>query len=477
MTTLSCQSYRLNRCIQIFFISIILCLPFTQSYGQDNSFEQISSPEQLLERVKAFQQAETTRLKDRESRFLNHKNQQQTLLKQAKQDFEKAQQASNPLLKQTALLDQEIADLKATRNKAMSEIGDIESIFEQFSADLDAQLRTAITQSEVPQRQQQLSQLAQQGLPSISNIETLWLILQEEMTMAAQINRYSATVINSQGLKTTQDITRVGSFAAVSAKGLLSFDPQAGVLREHPGLPDTMNDALINFNIQNAASSDLIASFIIDPSQGELWNYLSQIPSLQERIIQGKEVGMVIIMLGALGLMISLWRLLVLLLHKIAINKQLSQLTEPSTSNALGRVLLAAQQMPSQHEALQASLDQAVLLELPKLEKGNSLVKLLAAIAPLLGLLGTVIGMIVTFQSISLYGSGDPKLMASGISQALVTTVLGLVVAIPLLLSHNFLVSLSRQLVQILDEQSAAIVAKQFFQTSRGHDDSSKGLD
>ncbi|MCP4045074.1 MAG: MotA/TolQ/ExbB proton channel family protein, partial [Gammaproteobacteria bacterium] len=127
----------------------------------------------------------------------------------------------------------------------------------------------------------------------------------------------------------------------------------------------------------------------------------------------------------------------------------------------LGRIMLAAADAPSEtDDLLLLKIDEAILAEIPALERGTGLIKLLAATAPLLGLLGTVTGMIVTFQSISLFGTGDPKLMAGGISQALVTTVLGLVVAIPLLFGHNLVASLSRSLVQRLDEQSAGMLAR-----------------
>jgi biopolymer transport protein ExbB len=122
--------------------------------------------------------------------------------------------------------------------------------------------------------------------------------------------------------------------------------------------------------------------------------------------------------------------------------------------------MLAYQQNKgSDIETLQLKLDDAVLKELPKLEGGLNLVKVLAAVAPLMGLLGTVIGMIVTFQAITLFGTGDPKLMAGGISQALVTTVQGLVAAIPLLLLHAFAAGASRRIAQVLEEQSAGFVA------------------
>jgi len=180
--------------------------------------------------------------------------------------------------------------------------------------------------------------------------------------------------------------------------------------------------------------------------------------------LQGREVGFVIILLGVLGLLIILYRLIYLTYTWHHTKQQLNNLGHIKSNNPLGRVYLQVQKLDrasqQDEESLQLTLDEAILKELPKLEHGHSLIKLFSAIAPLLGLLGTVIGMIATFQSISLFGSGDAKLMAGGISQALVTTVLGLVVAIPLLLSHNMLVSFSKVLLQILDEQSAGILAR-----------------
>jgi outer membrane transport energization protein ExbB (TC 2.C.1.1.1) len=132
-----------------------------------------------------------------------------------------------------------------------------------------------------------------------------------------------------------------------------------------------------------------------------------------------------------------------------------------STDNPLGRVFIAAEQdSTGDTDNLELILDEAITREIPILEKGLPMIKLLAAVAPLLGLLGTVTGMIATFQSISLFGTGDPKLMAGGISQALVTTMLGLCVAIPLLFLHSLLASRSRMLVQILDEQTTGLICR-----------------
>ena len=179
-------------------------------------------------------------------------------------------------------------------------------------------------------------------------------------------------------------------------------------------------------------------------------------------------IGLIIIALGTLGLAMACWRGIYLGMVYFRIRSQLQQVQTPKDSNPLGRVLKSVEGInPQDEELLQLKLDEAVLAEMPALERGNGVIKLLAATSPLLGLLGTVTGMILTFQAISLFGTGDPKLMAGGISQALVTTVLGLVVAIPLLFSHSIIAYLSRSMIQRLDEQCAGVLARSAEQQER----------
>ena len=200
----------------------------------------------------------------------------------------------------------------------------------------------------------------------------------------------------------------------------------------------------------------------VDPSRGAILNVLVQMPTLKERVEQGRTVGYVIIGLAAFGLLLALYRLAALGLVSLRVKAQLRQPEEPRGSNPLGRVLLAwTENRDTDLETLERKIDEAVVKEVPRLQRGLSIIKILAVMAPLLGLLGTVTGMIQTFQSITLFGTGDPKLMAGGISQALVTTVLGLAAAIPLTFLHALVASRSRALVQILEEQSAGIIARQ----------------
>jgi len=197
----------------------------------------------------------------------------------------------------------------------------------------------------------------------------------------------------------------------------------------------------------------------VDPSRGALLGLLVQTPSLQERIDQGGLVGYVIIVLLILGIILALVRIVSLSITAAKVGSQKKNATA-NPDNPLGRIMQTYEQNRGLDvENLQLKLDDAILKELPNLERGLSTIKVLAAISPMLGLLGTVTGMIETFQAITLFGTGDPKMMAGGISQALITTVLGLVSAIPLILLHSIAAGRSKAVIEVLEEQSAGIVA------------------
>jgi biopolymer transport protein ExbB len=134
---------------------------------------------------------------------------------------------------------------------------------------------------------------------------------------------------------------------------------------------------------------------------------------------------------------------------------------EPREDNPLGRVLkVYADNKHVDMETLELKLSEAIIKETPRLQRFLLFLKIISVVAPLMGLLGTVTGMIQTFQAITLFGTGDPTLMAGGISQALVTTVLGLTVAIPMVLLHTIVSGRSRRIINVLQEQSAGIVAQ-----------------
>lgn len=427
----------------------LLALAFTVSAN-----ESTQSLEQLLIKAQQQQNAEKQLYQQREQRFLTERNQQQQLLTKAKAEFAALQEKNNPLQQQYDKNQQLIEQLQKQLDSNVQDMGDIFAIYTEFSGDFIAQMRQSIITSELKERNKQLRQFSHNDeLPSIETMNEFMLLVQEEMTKASQLSKFEAEVTQTNGEKIAAPVYRIGTFSLISQGYLLQYLSDSQELVQQEKRPHGLAKTLKNHPHGKQV--------LIDPSRGALLDVLKQSPSLQERIQQGGNVGYVILALGVFGLLIAFYRMVYLLLAKLAIQKQEKQLQQLSKRNALGRILLQAKDFAGDNDALQNHLNDAILKELPKLEAGQSLLKLLAAIAPLLGLLGTVVGMIATFQSISLFGSGDPKLMAGGISQALVTTVEGLIVAIPLLFCHHWISSLSDSLVQILDQQSAGFLAQQ----------------
>ncbi len=421
--------------------------------------QQITNLDQLLESVRDEQRQQQARNQEREARFLRDKQQQQALLMQSRRDFERNTNENQPLLVVTEGNASEIQRLQTQLQDVVEDMGDLASTFREFSGDLSAVLQDSMITAQFPQRAGQLKDLAAAAThPTIDEIQALWLLLQEEMTEAARVAVFDAAVVQVSGAATAGEVLRIGPFSAFHDGDFLRFVPETGellVLSRQPAA--RFREAAREF----AADSAEIASITVDPSRGSLLGMLSYTPSLRERVDQGGLIGRIIIVLGAFGLLMACWRGLYLGTVYVRIRSQLRDLQTPSLSNPLGRVLQSVEGIDQHDEGLlQLKLDEAVLAEMPALERGNGVIKLLAATSPLLGLLGTVTGMILTFQAFSFFGTGDPKLMAGGISQALVTTVLGLVVAIPLLFSHSVIAYLSRSMIQRLDEQCAGVLAR-----------------
>ncbi len=421
--------------------------------------QQITNLDQLLQSVRAQQAQQRARNKQREQQFLRDKQQQQALLSKARRDFDRRKKENQPLFAVTERNKAEIARLEKQLKDVVRDMGDLSSTFREFAGDFSAVLQESMITAQFPERGEQLRALAAtESQPTIEEIETLWLLLQEEMTEAGKVTVFEAPVVTSDGTAAQRSVLRVGTFSAYSGGDFLRYVPVTGellVLSRQPGA--RYRSAARDFS----SHAGTVAPITVDPTRGSLLGMLSYSPSLRERIDQGGVIALIIIALGALGLLMACWRGLYLGVVYLRIKSQLSNVTTPRASNPLGRVLLAVQGVSlDEEELLQLKLDEAVLVEMPALERGNGVIKLLAAISPLLGLLGTVTGMILTFQAISLFGTSDPKLMAGGISQALVTTVLGLVVAIPLLFSHSAIAYLSRSMIHRLDEQCAGVLVR-----------------
>jgi biopolymer transport protein ExbB len=317
-------------------------------------------------------------------------------------------------------------------------------------------LEGSLVSAQIPGREEFLEELGKnKSLPSIESLEKLWFVLHQEMTELGKVIRFSATVINIDGEQNQRDVIRVGAFNAISEGVYLIYEERK--LQELPKQPaGSYLDTVGPFE----SATGNMAMFALDPSRGSILKVLIQTPGFIERIKFGGTVGYTIIVLGLLAgfLAIVRWVVVSLTGRRVAAQKKSDQVSD---SNPLGRILgIYESNREADVETLELKLDEAILRESASLDKLLWAVKVVSVVAPLMGLLGTVTGMIRTFQAITLFGTGDPKMMASGISEALVTTMLGLYVAIPLVLLHALVSNTSKGVVEVLEEQAAGLIAR-----------------
>lgn len=419
--------------------------------------------DELLKQVQASQQESAKINKQREQRFLKNKTQQQKLLDQAKAELRKVENRVAGLRSTFTKNEKDIKDLRELLQKRAGDLNQLTALVRQVAGDFRAVVDNSIISAQFPDRLVFVDDVAETNeLPDIATLEELWFTLQQEMTENGKVVQFDAEVMETDGTTSKKPVVRVGPFSPISQGQYLKYLPltvQFQYLLRQPDEPAVSYAE----DLEKAVDSqeDAIYPISIDPTRGSIFDLLQNRPSMADRISQGREVGFAIIILGVAGLILAIMQLVHLERVARAVRRQMSNLSQPSQDNPLGRVLSVFK--PSavvDVESLELQLDEAILKETPRLERGQSILKLLAAVAPLMGLLGTVVGMIVTFQAITVFGTSDPKLMAGGISQALVTTVLGLIVAIPLLFAHSVVSSRSRGLVQILDEQAAGLMAR-----------------
>ncbi|MEE2690978.1 MAG: MotA/TolQ/ExbB proton channel family protein [Pseudomonadota bacterium] len=415
--------------------------------------------DQVLQAVRRERSSSSQENREREQRFLAERNNQAALLNQVKAQVA-AEEAKSTRLEGQLDENQKIIDqLSAELADKQGEFGDLFGAARSAAADLNAQVSGSIISAEFPGRGEALTEIAQSDtLPSDEQLELLWYVLMQQMTEQAKVAKFQAPVIQANGESSEAAITRVGPFVAISRGNYLTYDSGAQKLKFLPRQPSGPAKSAAS-RVENA-SGDKFVTAVIDPSLGQLLSVIVETPNFKERVDQGGEIGYATIILSLIAFALGVLRFVQLSSTAGAVRAQMRR-GKPSKSNPLGRVLLAYEENKNADvETVQLKLDDAILHEIPKLESGLNFVKLIAAVAPLMGLLGTVSGMINTFQAITLYGTGDPQIMASGISEALVTTVIGLVSAIPLLLLHAFASGASKRVIQILEEQSAGIIAR-----------------
>ncbi|MEH6594802.1 MAG: MotA/TolQ/ExbB proton channel family protein [Colwellia polaris] len=412
----------------------------------------------LLKQVKNDRISEAKIDKKREAEFTSARADKQALLNKAKKDLADQQARNKRLTKEYADNEITLAQKAVELDNAQGTLGEMFGVSRAAAANAYGSIVTSLVSAEYPGRGATLDKIANsKAIPELEQLEELWFALQTEMTQSGEISKFTTEVTNLDGSKSTQSVTRVGTFNLVSEDGYLNYNDEVGQVQPLAKQPaGYIAGAAASFFGETSGYFPLY----VDPSRGAILTLETRKKTLMEFYHEGKEVGYAITVLLFFGVLIALERMIVLGSMSSKIKAQEKNLDQPNDNNPLGRLLKVYFENKSvDAETLELKLDEAILRETPKVDRGINLIKMFAAIAPLMGLLGTVIGMIMTFQTITLFGTGDPKIMAGNISLALVTTALGLICALPLILIHSIVAGKSKSVLQKLDEQSAGLIA------------------
>jgi biopolymer transport protein ExbB len=422
--------------------------------------------DQLLGFVKQGQATENKENKAREARFKNAKNEQASMLANAKKLRAQEEARSAKLEGDFEKNELSVAEKQGQLKDRLGTLTELFGHLTSTAGDMRSNFATSLVSTQYPGRSQFLDELiakmsGAEKLPSIEEIERLWFELQREMTEAGKVVSFTANVAKPTGEKESRTVVRVGAFNIISDEGkYLQYIPETNTMAELARQP---NGPYMDWAADLAGATSGKMPFGADPtgpSGGSFLAALINSPTMNERFEQGGTIGKAIAAVGVFAFALAIWRLIVLTIVNAKVNSQLKS-DKANANNPLGRVLMVHEENPTMDtETLELKLSEAILREEPKILFGLNLLKIIAAVAPLMGLLGTVTGMIITFQAITIFGAGDPKAMAGGISGALVTTVLGLLVAIPTVLLHTVTNGQAKKVLHVLNEQATGKIAE-----------------
>jgi len=448
-------------------ITTLLSFSIFSEEVTEEPVDEPSNPQELLEIVKQGKFADSQQQRERERQFRNEKNRQTKLLSDAKAERARLEREAARLEK---IFEANEELLVIAEAQLKERLGSLNEIFGHL-AGLATEARNIFEQSISSaqfgkEREEFMTKLAVKmgegvALATIPELERLWYELQREIIATGEVVKFNSDVISLDGTIESREVVRVGVFNAVSDGNYLSYASTRGMYEELPSQPAGRYTSTTS----DVFDADVFpVQFAVDPTGPQGGSYLSSLismPTWGERTQQGGIVGYIILyVLGLGGLGLFGWRLNVLRGIRSSVDAQL-EASALNEDNPLGRVLKIAENNPkADTETLELKMAEQILAERPSIEKLNWLVKLISVVAPLMGLFGTIIGMIITFQMITLFGTGDPKTMAEGISIALVTTWLGLAVAIPMTFMAAILSNYSKGILETIEEQSIGMAAE-----------------
>ena len=435
------------RCVTLTGVLLATLFPLSAMAAGDDVDALVESVRQEALREAAFEE-------ERIRRFLDERERKSEMLAEARAQLAAANRRADQLRGEYEANEATLTEYEASLRERAGDLNDTFAIVRQAALSADGVMGSSLVAAEATDGSTFMQDLGKgETPPSIEDIKRLWTMVMSEISESGKVVNFNATVIKPQGDEAEQVVTRAGVFNSVSNGAFLRYLPSSGKLVELSRQPAPRFQAMAS-DLQEATSG--VVGMALDPSKGAILSLMVQSPDLGERVDQGGAIGYLILILGAVGVVIVIQRGIANLLARRAIDSHVSSDAKSDEKNALGRLQKVVNDMQGEDtESINIRLDEQLAEESSRLNRGLPTVAVLAAVSPLLGLLGTVTGMIETFQSITLFGTGDPKLMSGGISQALVTTQLGLAVAIPLVLFHSLLVGRANRIVERLGKFSS----------------------
>lgn len=440
--------------------ALVLSMGSVQVAGQATSLAN------LLDLVESDRVAESEEYQARVQEFEQNAARQQEILDTTNQRITTEETDSDALSDEFEANQIILADKREILRDRRGDLNELFGTLQGVAGDFLSNFQNSLISSQHSGRTGQLEEIiARAGSTveqlNVEEMERFWFFMHQELTESGRVVSFNADVTLPNGDTANRSVVRVGAFNAVSEGEYLSYSGDIGHLQVLPRQPDA---SIMSGAASLQSSSAGFTKVGIDPTGGvggQVMANLVNFPTVEEQVRNNSGViGFIIIGVGIVGILIGFLRLLMLSLTSIKVRGQLKR-DKPAKNNPLGRVLLVAENNPgADTETLELKLGEAILQETPRLESMLTLIKMIATIAPLGGLLGTVTGMIQVFQQITVYGAGDPTIMAGGISQALMTTVLGIVVAIPTIFMHTVVKSRSDNIIHVLEEQATGMIAQ-----------------
>ena len=457
--------------------ALVICCTFTTAPAQDMRKTHVT----LAQQQKALEEKAARELtqarqeaRDREAAIKQDKT---ALLSAIKATKEK----NTALERENSAIQAHIEEKKKEAEQLQSALAETRTVNRELSGfirsnakDLESMLIQSLQSALDPDRHTFLAPLInQEKFPSMADIHQMVTLLFSEIQASGEVRLTRGMIVDRHGKERMADLLILGNFTAMyfldGETGFLLYSDQSRRFFALSRLPDIGMQK--NIQAYMNKETDNVA---MDISRGGALRQLTHRLSLWEQIPKGGPIVWPLVAILGLALLILLERIFFLLRKRMNADtfmlkiqalvngnqwEECQALLESKRKKLIPKVLLTALEFKDQERVdMENALQEAILGEIPRIERFLSTLGMLAAIAPLLGLLGTVTGMINTFHVITYYGTGDPRMMSGGISEALVTTMLGLSVAIPIMLFHTLLSRRVETEISKMEEKAVSFV-------------------